>query len=163
MLAHRFQHLEVLKNLDSRINCELFRMFCISLPEWVKHKPLTISRKKGFDNMANPDDFVSRNLTGIKLEKEGKVDEAIALYEANVAEKFDGSHPYNRLAIIYRKRKQLTDEIRVLESAIWVFENVVYKKYANRIPKLQKFRARLKKAKELLEKQQYRQSAPIFV
>lgn len=93
-----------------------------------------------------------RNLTGIDLEKQGKIDEAIELYEMNVHEKFDGNHPYDRLAIIYRKRNMIEDEIRVLKAAIWVFENVVYSQRADRIPKLEKFNARLEKAKKLIDK-----------
>ena len=95
---------------------------------------------------------VQRNLRGIELEKGGQVDQAIELYERNVAENFEGSHPYNRLAIIYRKRKQIDDEIRVLKKAIWVFENVVYNDRGDRLPKLEKFKKRLEKAKELKEK-----------
>jgi len=95
---------------------------------------------------------VQKNLRGIELEKGGQVDQAIELYERNVAENFEGSHPYNRLAIIYRKRKQIDDEIRVLKKAIWVFENVVYKDRGDRLPKLEKFKKRLEKAKELKEK-----------
>ena len=96
----------------------------------------------------------ARNLQGIELEKSGQVDEAIHLYEENVKEKFEGSHPYKRLAIIYRKRKQIDDEIRVLEKAIWVFENVVYQERADRLPKLDKFKKRLAKARPLKLKQE---------
>lgn len=98
-------------------------------------------------------DAVNRNFDGIELERIGKTDKAIALYEANVEANFDGSHPYNRLAIIYRKRNKIEDEIRVLESAIWIFENRVSKHRGDRIPKLEKFRSRLDKAKTLLERQ----------
>ncbi|WP_416151140.1 hypothetical protein ACM26V_09295 [Salipaludibacillus sp. HK11] len=48
---------------------------------------------------------VDRNLKGKELEKEGKIDEAMSLYWENVNENFEGSHPYNRLAVIYRKQK----------------------------------------------------------
>ena len=44
--------------------------------------------------------IVENNLRGIELEKAGRTDEAVALYEQNVAACFDGSHPYNRLALI---------------------------------------------------------------
>jgi hypothetical protein len=93
--------------------------------------------------MGNFDVQVERNLKGIQFEKEGQVDKAIALYEANITENFEGNHPYDRLAVIYRKRKQKYDEIRVLEKGIWVFENIVYKERGDRLPKLQKFRQRL--------------------
>lgn len=93
---------------------------------------------------------VERNLRGIELEKEGKIDEAVKLYEENIRENFDGNHPYDRLAIIYRKRKSIIEEIRVLEKAVYVFENVVYAKRSDRIPKLNKFINRLEEARKLL-------------
>lgn len=92
---------------------------------------------------------VERNLRGIELEKSGRVDEAIQLYEENVKENFEGNHPYDRLAIIYRKRNLINEEIRVLEKAVWVFENIVFEKRVDRLPKLEKFKKRLEKAREL--------------
>lgn len=61
--------------------------------------------------------FVARNLEGADLEKAGKIDEAIALYEKNVKEGFDGSYPYTRLVIIYKKRKLFDDEARIIKKA----------------------------------------------
>lgn len=90
--------------------------------------------------------WVNRNLKGIKLEKEGKIDKAIKLYEKNIEGEFDGSHPYTRLAIIYSKKGLLDDEIRVLKKAVWAFENVVYKERDDRSQKLDKFKKRLEKA-----------------
>jgi hypothetical protein len=95
---------------------------------------------------------VQRNLRGIELEKSGRVDDAVQLYEENIRERFEGNHPYDRLAIIYRKRKQIDDEIRVLQKAIWVFENVVHKGRVDRLPKLKRFRTRLEKASALKAK-----------
>ena len=63
---------------------------------------------------------VARDLKGEELEKSGQVDQAIRFQEPNVKERFEGSHPYDTLAIIYRKRKQKDGEIRVLEKAIWL-------------------------------------------
>lgn len=60
--------------------------------------------------------MVNRNLRGIELEKQGRVDKAIQLYEANVTDQFDGSHPYTRLRIIYTQRKDYTNAIRVCEA-----------------------------------------------
>ena len=95
---------------------------------------------------------VDRNLEGIKLEKEGEIEKAIRLYEKNVEEDFEGSHPYDRLAIIYRKRGEYEEEIRVLRKAIFVFENNISSGRADREPKLQKFQERLDKAMRKLEK-----------
>lgn len=57
--------------------------------------------------------MVDRNLTGIDLERAGAIDRAIALYEANVAESFIGSHPYERLRIIYTKQRDYPNALRV--------------------------------------------------
>ncbi|MCK4817373.1 hypothetical protein KA005_16505 [bacterium] len=92
------------------------------------------------------DKQLERNLKGIELEKNGKTDKAIKLYEQNIKEDFIGSHPYDRLAIIYRKRNQINEEIRILGKAIWIFENIVSKARADKEPKLNKFKERLKKA-----------------
>ena len=98
------------------------------------------------------DKQVERNLRGIGLQKTGNIEQAIRLYEQNIKENFEGSHPYNALAIIYRKRKQTTDEIRVLEKAIWVFDKLVPNFRGDKSPKLQKFRERLKKTRMLNQK-----------
>lgn len=57
--------------------------------------------------------MLDRNLFGQALEKAGRIDEAIALYEANVADQFGGSHPYERLGVIYRKRGDTVNEMRI--------------------------------------------------
>lgn len=88
---------------------------------------------------------VDANLSGEELERAGRVDEAIALYEKCVSERFDGSYPYNRLAIIYRKRKDYDNEIRVLEQAIDIYSHDI----SGDNTKLSKFQERLEKAKEL--------------
>jgi tetratricopeptide (TPR) repeat protein len=95
------------------------------------------------------DQQVERNLKGIELEKKSHVDKAVELYEQNISENFDGNHPYDRLAVIYRKRNQIDDEIRVLEKAVWVFENIVYQKRPDRLPKLNKLKKRLQEARKL--------------
>lgn len=57
------------------------------------------------------------NQKGIKLEKEGKIEEAIKVYEKGVEMDTDTPHTYKRLAILYRKNKDSQNEIRVLEKA----------------------------------------------
>nr|DAZ12930.1 MAG TPA: SAP domain [Caudoviricetes sp.] len=76
-------------------------------------------------------------------EKEGKIDEAIGLYEEIICDDFNGNHPYDRLAVIYHKRKEYQEEKRVLEHAIWVFENKVVKTRSDRERKLTRFKDRL--------------------
>lgn len=125
----------------------------IRIDIWTK----SATRKKVEDipykKMKIPADQVDRNLIGRDLEKEGYVDNAIELYELNIEEGFDGNFPYDRLAIIYRKRKQYQDEIRVLEKGIEVFESL--QRFSPRQdiePKLNKFKDRLSKALELSDK-----------
>lgn len=74
------------------------------------------------------------NNEGIALEKEGKEDEAIAIYEKNVSIKCDATHSYDRLLVIYKRRKDTDNEIRIAKIASCVFpENV---KYRNRLESL---------------------------
>ena len=92
--------------------------------------------------------MVDNNLSGIELEKAGRIEEAIASYEKNVAAGFDGGHPYKRLAIIYRKRKEYDKEIEVLEKWLHILRG--YKSKDNTIlNKVKKAEERLEKAKEL--------------
>ena len=90
------------------------------------------------------DKCFKRNLKGIKFEKSGKTEKAIILYEKNIKEGFDGSYPYDRLAIIYHKLGRLDDEIRVLKKAISVFENISNRR-GDKDVKLAKFKKRLNK------------------
>lgn len=80
--------------------------------------PNTVASQSGTPSFRTFSKCVDRNLKGIALEKEGKVDAAIALYEANIVAQFDGSHPYERLRIIYAKRKDWDDAIRVCRAYI---------------------------------------------
>ncbi|QQK80690.1 hypothetical protein HUG20_12805 [Salicibibacter cibi] len=100
-----------------------------------------------------PDDSADRNLDGKKLEKEGYIDNAIEFYEANVQENFEGNFPYERLAIIYRKRKQYQEEVRVLKQAISLFEKLELNSHRSDVSsKLMKFKERLDRAEELANK-----------
>jgi len=93
---------------------------------------------------------VDRNLKGKEYEQTGEVILAIKKYEENVKERFEGSHPYNRLAIIYRKKKDYDNEIRILNIAIHIYTELSKDSPRQDVdPKLEKFRIRLKKVKEL--------------
>lgn len=94
--------------------------------------------------MSTFDECVERNLLGQKHEAVGRINEAIELYEKNIQENFIGSHPYYRLVDIYHKQKRYDDEIRILNHAIYVFENVVNPKRADRNRKLEYFKQKLK-------------------
>ncbi|AUJ87384.1 hypothetical protein CXM95_15930 [Enterococcus sp. CR-Ec1] len=94
---------------------------------------------------------MENNLTGRELEKSGKIDEAIELYERNVSDRFEGNYPYDRLAIIYRKRRDYDNEIRVLRTAVEVFENNQSMR-KDISPKIDRFKKRLDTANKLKQK-----------
>lgn len=124
----------------------------IRIDVWSQREKKATVTDKPYKEIKIPRDPVDRNLMGKELEKEGFVDNAIELYELNVKSRFDGSFPYNRLAIIYRKRKQYDEEIRVLEQAVEVYEKLHQgTPRLETSPKLIKFRERLEKARNLAE------------
>lgn len=104
--------------------------------------------------------IVERNLTGKSLEKELKVDEAILLYENNIADFSDTPFPYDRLRIIYSKRKQYNDAIRVCQAYIdmcntlssAILKELKDKKIAKQLGNKGKFPEYIKKIKELKNK-----------
>src|SRR5919106_1324371 len=63
-----------------------------------------------------------RNARGRELEVEGKVDDAVELYELNVRDGFLGPLPYDRLRVIYFRRNELASAIRVCQAAIKAME-----------------------------------------
>lgn len=92
------------------------------------------------------------NLKAMEYEKNKDIEKAIEFYEKAISYSFDGNYPYDRLAILYRKRKDYDNEIRVLNKAIKVFSSIK----SNRCdvnPKLEKFKQRLLKAQTLKNKQ----------
>ncbi|KAF5072837.1 hypothetical protein DSECCO2_197250 [anaerobic digester metagenome] len=58
------------------------------------------------------------NNEGMKCEKDGDIDSAIRIYEENIKFEYPASHSYDRLMILYRKRKDYDSEIRVINAAI---------------------------------------------
>jgi tetratricopeptide (TPR) repeat protein len=90
----------------------------------------------------------ARNLEAIDLERLGRVEDAIALYERNVAEGFPGDLPYGRLVSIYEKRSAFLEAARVLERAIEVFQTSTRRTAQDRRATLAVFRKRLKLVKK---------------
>lgn len=63
----------------------------------------------------------SLNNQGITLEGEGKIEEAIKVYEENVTLGYPAHHSYDRLRILYNKRKDEENEKRILKLTIEKF------------------------------------------
>lgn len=61
------------------------------------------------------------NNEGIQYEKQGEIDKAINVYEQNITDGYPATHSYDRLMILYRKRKEYDKEIAVIEKAIEIF------------------------------------------
>ncbi len=57
--------------------------------------------------------LVQRNNKAIEREKAGDIDGAMFLYEVSVADAFLGSHPYDRLRILYIRAKQYNEALRI--------------------------------------------------
>lgn len=73
-------------------------------------------------------DCANLNNIGIEQERNGDIDGAIATYEKNISSSYAATHPYERLMILYRKRKEYDKEIFVIEKAINVFSNENWKR-----------------------------------
>jgi hypothetical protein len=85
-----------------------------------------------------------RNLEALALEGEGQTEEAIALYEQNIADGFEGDWPYGRLVAYYERQGRLDDAQRVLERGIEVFNESKRRTPLDRRSVLRAFRGRLK-------------------
>src|SRR5262245_29842860 len=86
----------------------------------------------------------ARNLEGYEAEQQGRLEDAIALYERNVAEQFPGDLPYGRLVAIYERAHDFDSAERVLRQAIAVFEATTRRTPQDRRATLQVFKRRLK-------------------
>jgi hypothetical protein len=116
----------------------------IRLDLWTHRRPPKRILERPYDSTISvPADSVERNLQGRALETQGLVYNAIEFYEANVADRFDGSFPYDRLAVLFRRSKEIDREVAVLETAIEVFDSLRPTSRPDIEPKIAKFRARL--------------------
>lgn len=59
---------------------------------------------------------VERHTEAAQAEERGDTERAIRLYEESVAEGFVGSHPYERLASLYERRRAYAEALRVSEA-----------------------------------------------
>jgi hypothetical protein len=79
----------------------------------MKNNPLTPIGYYVFEWPGAMEYLVERNNRGIELEKEGKIEAAIVIYEMSISDAFFGTHPYDRLRIIYGRRHWYKDAVRV--------------------------------------------------
>jgi hypothetical protein len=58
-----------------------------------------------------------------ELDKSGRIEEVVCIYEELVGEGLEHAHIYRRLAVIYRQAKRYDDEIRVMEKGFEVWRD----------------------------------------
>jgi hypothetical protein len=84
-----------------------------------------------------------RNVLALEAEGQGRIEEAIALYEINVEEGFPSDLPYGRLVAIYERREDYPAAERVLLRAMEVFQSSTRRPAADRRAFVKTFRQRL--------------------
>jgi tetratricopeptide (TPR) repeat protein len=67
------------------------------------------------------DNVVELNHQGIAHEKCGDIESAILCYEKNIKLRYPGTHAYERLMMLYHRQGNITEEIKVINIAIEVF------------------------------------------
>ncbi|MBP3904154.1 exonuclease domain-containing protein [Turicibacter sp.] len=85
-------------------------------------------------NSNSSDIFDKQLVSAKKFEESGEIDEAINVYEECVHLKCKDNIPYDRLIILYRKKRQKENEIRILKLAIEIFNK--NDKYQIRLSKI---------------------------
>ena len=96
---------------------------------------------------------MARNEEAERAVHEGYPDRAIELYEISVAEEFVGSHPYERLASIYERRRDLEAALRVCEAYLRLAASGKMPRGAQRSAdrKLPEFEARIERYRRILD------------
>jgi hypothetical protein len=91
---------------------------------------------------------------GVKLnglEQRIGLTKAIKRYKRNISQSCDEDDAFERLAVIYRSRNRIEDEIRVSNKAIAFYEHAVFAEHLeSMLPMLNQFTKRLKAAELLL-------------
>ncbi len=104
-----------------------------------------LAARKAADKLLS--DCAKRNTKGKEYEKAGKIGLAIRTYEKNIeGECYPACHSFDRLMVLYRKRKEYDKELAVIEKAL----DVLCEHY----PDLKnKYEVRKQKVNDLIEKQ----------
>ena len=67
--------------------------------------------------------MIDRDLNGRTMEKDGRIDDAVRLYEANLTDKCATMTSYDRLQAIYRERLDYRSAVRVCYAFLLVTKN----------------------------------------
>jgi hypothetical protein len=93
------------------------------------------------------------------LERRIGLAKAIELYKWNISQNSDEESAFERLAVIYRSRNQIEEEIRVSKKAIAFYEHAVFVEHLqSKLPMLNQFTKSLKAAKSILNSQRRTQA-----
>ncbi|MEZ4702240.1 MAG: hypothetical protein R2834_18040 [Rhodothermales bacterium] len=68
--------------------------------------------------MTHYERWFKRNAIAEQKESEGKFEDAIRIYESNVDEDADTMFPYERLAILYKRKNDRANEKRILQKGL---------------------------------------------
>jgi hypothetical protein len=96
---------------------------------------------------------MARNEEAERAVHEGYPDRAIELYEISVAEEFVGSHPYERLASLYERRRNPEAALRVCEAYLRLTASGKMPRGAQRSAgrKTPEFEARIERYRRMLD------------
>ncbi len=95
---------------------------------------------------------MARNEEAEKAVHDGDPEKAIDLYETSIAGEFVGSHPYERLASLYERRREPAEALRVCEAYLRLASSGRMPRGAQRSAerKLPDFEARAERYRRLL-------------
>ncbi len=96
---------------------------------------------------------MARNEEAERAVHEGNSERAIELYETSIAEEFVGSHPYERLASLYERRRDPEAALRVCEAYTRLARGGKMPRGAQRSAdrKLHEFEARIERYRRMLD------------
>ena len=105
------------------------------------------------DPLRNFEAAMRRNEEAERAVHNGDPERAIQLYETSVAEEFVGSHPYERLASLYERRRNPSEALRVCEAFTKLAASGKMPRGAQRSAdrKLPEFEARIERYRRLLD------------
>ena len=106
----------------------------------------------GEDPLVGFEIAMERHMEAARAEERGDPERAMRLYEVSVAEGFVGSHPYERLASLYERRRLYTEALRVSDAFVRLAANGTMPRGAQRSAdrKLPAFEARAQRYRRLL-------------